>query len=71
MCILFIEYSIIIGEIELKISNGGTILVKSKWWWEMDSNHRRCNQQIYSLPPLAARESHRQEKKILVQMVQV
>ena len=30
-----------------------------KWWWEMDSNHRRQCQQIYSLPPLATRESHR------------
>ena len=29
-----------------------------KWWWEMDSNHRRQCQQIYSLPPLATRESH-------------
>ena len=29
-----------------------------KWWWRMDSNHRRYHQQIYSLPPLAARELH-------------
>ena len=29
------------------------------WWWEMDSNHRSQRQQIYSLPPLATRESHR------------
>ena len=28
-----------------------------KWWGEMDSNHRSRRQQIYSLPPLAARES--------------
>ena len=36
--------------------------VKSKWWWEMDSNHRSQRQQIYSLPPLAARESHQMER---------
>ena len=28
----------------------------------MDSNHRSQRQQIYSLPPLAARESHRMER---------
>ena len=27
-----------------------------KMWEQMDSNHRRCNQQIYSLPHLAALE---------------
>ena len=27
-------------------------------WWEKDSNLRRRCQQIYSLPPLATRESH-------------
>jgi hypothetical protein len=27
-----------------------------KMWGQMDSNHRRCNQQIYSLPHLAALE---------------
>ena len=27
------------------------------WWREKDSNLRRPSQQIYSLPPLAARES--------------
>ncbi len=26
------------------------------WWRGMDSNHRRLSQQIYSLPPLTARE---------------
>ena len=26
------------------------------WWERMDSNHRSRRQQIYSLPPLAARE---------------
>ena len=26
------------------------------WWRRMDSNHRSRRQQIYSLPPLAARE---------------
>ncbi len=31
------------------------------WWREEDSNLRRRSQQIYSLPPLTARESlHRQ-----------
>ena len=30
----------------------------SEWWWGMDSNHRSQRQQIYSLPPLAAREPH-------------
>ena len=34
---------------------------EKKWWWGMDSNHRRRSQQIYSLPPLAAREPHQQE----------
>ncbi len=29
------------------------------WWWGKDSNLRRQCQQIYSLPPLAAREPHR------------
>ena len=28
----------------------------SEWWERMDSNHRSRRQQIYSLPPLAARE---------------
>ena len=27
------------------------------WWEEVDSNHRSRRQQIYSLPPLATRES--------------
>ena len=26
------------------------------WWGKVDSNHRSRRQQIYSLPPLAARE---------------
>jgi hypothetical protein len=30
--------------------------VKYIWWREVDSNHRRLRQQIYSLPPLATRE---------------
>ena len=29
------------------------------WWRVVDSNHRRHSQQIYSLPPLAARETLR------------
>ena len=32
--------------------------IVKKWWWKMDSNHRSRWQQIYSLPPLAAREFH-------------
>ena len=28
-----------------------------KWWREMDSNHRRLSQRIYSPPPLATRAS--------------
>ena len=35
-----------------------------KWWWEMDSNHRSQRQQIYSLPPLATRESHRDQSQL-------
>ena len=30
----------------------------NKWWWGKDSNLRRHCQQIYSLPPLTAREPH-------------
>ena len=29
----------------------------ANWWRELDSNQRRLSQQIYSLPPLATRES--------------
>ena len=29
---------------------------QSKWWREVDSNHRRLSRQIYSLIPLATRE---------------
>ncbi len=29
------------------------------WWWVKDSNLRRLSHQIYSLAPLAARETHR------------
>ena len=32
------------------------IRVCSFWWERVDSNHRSKTQQIYSLPPLAARE---------------
>ena len=35
-----------------------------RWWWEMDSNHRSQRQQIYSLPPLATRESHRDQSQL-------
>ena len=31
--------------------------IKQQWWREEDSNLRRLSQQIYSLPPLTARES--------------
>lgn len=39
----------------------GRFLVKSSffWWAEVDSNHRSRRRQIYSLIPLAARESAR------------
>ncbi len=30
--------------------------MQSFWWGKVDSNHRSLRQQIYSLPPLAARE---------------
>ena len=32
-------------------------LINKKWWREKDSNLRRLSRQIYSLLPLAARES--------------
>ena len=33
------------------------LLYSASWWGEVDSNHRRRCQQIYSLLPLATRES--------------
>ena len=33
------------------------LLYSALWWGEVDSNHRRRCQQIYSLLPLATRES--------------
>ncbi len=39
--------------------------IRLNWWGEMDSNHRRQCQQIYSLSPLAARESPRIHKNLL------
>ena len=33
------------------------VLIPSLWWGEEDSNLRRLSRQIYSLFPLAARES--------------
>ena len=47
---------------ENKKSTSLEVLIIFKWWWEMDSNHRRQCQQIYSLPPLATRESHQMER---------
>ena len=44
--------------LKIKKSTSLEVLIIFKWWWEMDSNHRRQCQQIYSLPPLATRESH-------------
>ena len=38
-----------------------------KWWRGKDSNLRRLSQQIYSLPPLAAREPL-QVARILIEM---
>ena len=37
----------------------GSIESSVFWWAEVDSNHRRQSRQIYSLLPLAARESAR------------
>lgn len=31
--------------------------IQAAWWEEVDSNHRSRGRQIYSLLPLAARES--------------
>ena len=33
------------------------LIYDTEWWREKDSNLRRLSQQIYSLPPLTARES--------------
>ena len=38
------------------INPGTSSLVPENWWRGKDSNLRRLSQQIYSLPPLAARE---------------
>ena len=37
------------------------VFVRFFWWEEVDSNHRRRCQQIYSLLPLATRESSHME----------
>ncbi len=37
--------------------NLSLLLACHEWWREEDSNLRRLSQQIYSLPPLTARES--------------
>ena len=37
--------------------------MKKKEWAEVDSNHRRLRQQIYSLPPLATRVSAQKKEK--------
>ena len=49
-------------EAHAKKQKQSRLIGSGKWWWEMDSNHRSQRQQIYSLPPLAARESHRMER---------
>ncbi len=38
--------------------------LKFPWWRGEDSNLRRLSQQIYSLPPLAAREPLRSKSKL-------
>ena len=35
-----------------------SIIFIAKWWWDVDSNHGRHSQQIYSLPSLASWVSH-------------
>ncbi len=39
------------------MGRGGTPSLRRKWWRDQDSNLGRLSQQIYSLSPLAARES--------------
>ena len=43
--------------------NLSVLLHLPKWWREEDSNLRRLSQQIYSLPPLTARESLHQASR--------
>ena len=43
-----------------KKSTSDEVLLFLRWWWEMDSNHRTRREQIYSLPPLTARQSHQE-----------
>ncbi len=38
------------------IANWHEVRISELWWERVDSNHRSYQQQIYSLPPLAARE---------------
>ena len=40
-----------------KVPQPEHVIVKRLWWGEVDSNHRSRGRQIYSLLPLAARES--------------
>ncbi len=44
----------------------GTYRCKKTWWRGKDSNLRRLSQQIYSLPPLTAREPLRTKPTIIV-----
>ena len=37
-----------------------------KWWGEMDSNHRRLSQRIYSPPPLATRASPHKKMELMI-----
>ncbi len=39
------------------LSRTKTVRIILLWWGEVDSNHRSKLQQIYSLSPLATRES--------------
>ena len=43
-----------------------TTSITELWWEEVDSNHRSRGRQIYSLLPLAARESSQIKKMELV-----
>ena len=40
----------------------------ANWWREEDSNLRRLSQQIYSLPPLTAREPLRKTKTLILKL---
>ena len=48
-CVMICHYSVMDKKSRIN-------MIRLFWWGEMDSNHRSRWQQIYSLPPLAARE---------------